>query len=235
MKQFLKNELTGWSFGEVFWLFFSCAVIVGLSIYWGDSLMGMISSTAGIAYSICAGKGKLSAYFFGVINSLLYGMISFEAQLYGETMLNILYYFPMQFVGFYVWRKNMNQETHEVKKRYMSNRGRVLLVLAIAVSTWLYGLFLKRIGDAMPFIDAFTTAASVIALIISIGMYAEQWWIWLVVNALSVYMWWCNFRSGSDNMATLLMWVVYLITAVLMIVKWGREAKEKESCNKAFS
>ena len=37
-------------------------------------------------------------------------------------------------------------------------------------------------------------------------------------------MWWCNFVAGSDNLATLLMWVVYLVNAIIMCVKWEREA-----------
>ena len=58
--------------------------------------------------------------------------------------------------------------------------------------------------------------------------FAEQWWIWVAVNVFSVYMWWCNFMTGSDNMATLLMWVVYLGNAIIMLVKWEKEAKNHE-------
>lgn len=80
-------------------------------------------------------------------------------------------------------------------------------------------------GDAMPFVDSFTTTASVFAMIVSIKMFAEQWWIWVAVDVFSVYMWWCDFTSGSDNMATLLMWAIYLGNAVIMLIKWEREAR----------
>lgn len=119
MRDFVKNELTGWKKFEVLWLVLACGVITGLSIYWGDTVMGIISSTTGVACVVCTGKGKLSAYIFGLINSILYAIIAYKATLYGETMLNALYYVPMQFVGFYIWSKNMNSETHEVAKKYM--------------------------------------------------------------------------------------------------------------------
>lgn len=226
MKQFLKNELTGWKCMEVLWLLFCCGVITGVSIYWGDSLMGIVSAVCGVAYVVCNGKGKLSAYLFGVVNCVLYAIISYHAGYYGETMLNAAYYLPMQFVGFYVWSRHMNTETHEVQKSRMKLRGRLLLVLAIAVSTVLYGLLLRQLGDTMPFIDSFTTVSSVIAMVIAIRMYAEQWWIWFAVDLISVYMWWKNFQTGSDNMATLLMWVVYLANAVIMLIRWEREAHQ---------
>lgn len=225
MRDFIKNELTGWKKFEVFWLVLACGVITGLSIYWGDTVMGIISSTTGVACVVCTGKGKLSAYIFGLINSVLYAIIAYKATLYGETMLNFLYYVPMQFVGFYIWSKNMNSETHEVAKKYMKNSGRIILLLSILTATYFYGLVLRFLGDAMPFVDSFTTVSSVVAMIVSVKMFAEQWWIWVAVDIFSVYMWWCDFQSGSDNMATLLMWVVYLGNAIIMLVKWEREAK----------
>lgn len=227
MKRFFKEELSGWKGMEVAWLVIACVVITGLSIYWGDTLMGIISSTTGVACVVCTGKGKLSAYIFGLVNSILYAIISYKAQLYGETMLNAIYYVPMQFVGFYIWSKNMNQETHEVEKKHMRNTGRVWMVLAILVGTVVYGLLLQQMGDAMPFVDAFTTVSSVVAMAVSVKMFAEQWWIWIAVDVFTVYMWACNFMTGQENIATLLMWIVYLGNAIIMCIRWEKEIRDK--------
>ena len=225
MQQIIVKELSGWKKSEIAWLLTACTIITGLSLYWGDSLLGIVSSVSGVACVVCTGKGKLSAYVFGLVNSILYAIISYHATLYGETMLNALYYVPMQFVGFYVWSKHMDQETGEVVKKRMKPMGFAILCVTIALATILYGLFLKYLGDAMPFVDAFTTVSSVVAMIISVRMYSEQWWIWIAVDIFSVYMWWCDFQRGNDNMATLLMWAVYLGNAVIMLIKWEKEAR----------
>ena len=229
MSEFLRSELTGWKKHEIAWLAAASLIIMGLSVYWGDTLMGIVSSVTGVICVVCTGKGKLSAYLFGLINCVLYAIISYQAALYGETMLNALYYVPMQFVGFHVWRKNMNQETAEVIKRRMKPLHFLALTASIAAATFAYGLLLRHLGDAMPFVDSFTTVSSVAAMIISVWMFAEQWWIWVAVDVLSVYMWWCNFRAGSDNMATLLMWVVYLGNAVIMLIRWEKEARSRNA------
>ena len=225
-KEILKNEISGWKGAEIAWLVTACAIITSLSIYWGDSLMGIISAATGVACVVCTGKGKLSAYTFGLVNCVLYAIISYEAKLYGETMLNAIYYVPMQFVGFYIWAKNMNTETHEVNKRHMSKKYRIICLLSMVAATIGYGIILKYLGDAMPFVDSFTTVSSVIAMIISVKMFSEQWWIWIAVDVFSVYMWLCNFIAGSDNMATLLMWIVYLGNAIIMCIKWEKEIKK---------
>lgn len=227
MKKYIKEELSGWKKAEVFWLVLACVVIAGLSIYWQDTLMGIISATTGVACVVCTGKGKLSAYVFGLVNSVLYAIISYRSQLYGETMLNAVYYVPMQFVGFYIWSKNMNAETHEVDKHHMKMMGRIAMVLAIAVGTIAYGYLLKYMGDAMPFVDAFTTVSSVVAMIVSVKMFAEQWWIWIAVDVFTVYMWACDYMAGNDNMATLLMWIVYLGNAIIMCIRWEKEIRRK--------
>ena len=228
MKKLIKNEITGWKKWEIFWLLTAMLIIIGLSIYWEDTPMGVISSTTGIICVVCTGKGKLSAYFFGLINSVLYAIIAFEATYYGETMLNLIYYVPMQFIGFYVWSRHMDEESHEVEKRHMKNSGRIILILAIIAGTFAYGYILKLLNDAMPFVDAFTTVSSVAAMIISVKMFAEQWWVWVAIDIFSVYMWYVDFSKGSDNIATLLMWAVYLGNAIIMLVKWEKECRKRE-------
>ena len=90
-KKFIKNEIEGWKKLEITWLLIACAAIVGLSIYWDDTVMGIVSSTTGVICVVCTGKGKLSAYIFGLVNTVLYAIISYKAALYGETMLTALY------------------------------------------------------------------------------------------------------------------------------------------------
>ena len=226
IKKFIKNELAGWKFWEAAWLLIACAVIMALSIYWEDTVMGIISAVTGVACVVCTGKGKLSAYIFGTVNVVLYAIISYQAKYYGEVMLNALYYFPMEFYGFYVWNKHMNSDTHEVEKKQMNTKGRVIMAAAVVFGTIGYGYFLRRLGGALPFVDALSTVVSVVAMIVSVKMYMEQWILWIVVDVVTVAMWGIAFANGNDSIATLLMWIVYLGNAVIMYIKWAKEAKQ---------
>lgn len=53
----------------------------------------------------------------GTINTVLYAIIAWKARYWGEVMLNLIYYVPMNFVGMYMWSKNMNKDTEEVVKK----------------------------------------------------------------------------------------------------------------------
>lgn len=226
LKNLISSELQGWKKWELTWLVLACVVITALSIYWQDSVVGIVSATTGVACVVCTGKGKLSAYIFGLINVLLYALIAWQAKYYGEVMLNLIYYLPMQFYGFYIWSKHINPETKEVEKRNMGKKGRLYLIIIVVICTAAYGYLLMKLRGSLPFVDALSTVVSVIAMIISIKMYSEQWILWIVVDIVTVVMWGVAFFKGNDSIATLLMWIVYLGNAVIMYIKWTKEANK---------
>ncbi len=222
---YLKSELLGWKKWEISWLVIACAVIVSLSIYWQDTIVGIISATSGVICVVLTGKGKLSAYIFGGINTLLYGYIAYQSQFYGEVMLNILYYFPMQFYGFYIWRKNIDNTTGEVIKRSLTPKWIGYLFAIVGISTLVYGYILTMINGNLAYVDAFSTVVSVVAMIVSIKRYSQQWLLWILVNVVTIFMWaYAFFIQGGESIATLLMWCIYLINAVIMYAKWRKEA-----------
>lgn len=229
VKKFIENEIHGWMAWEVVYLTLSCILITFIGAINGDTILGIISALSGILYVLLNGKGKPSAYIFGLINSVLYGYISFKATLYGETMLNFIYYVPMQFVGFYIWTKNINADTNEVYKRQMSFSKRLMTTAVVFVGTLIYGFILRFMGDNMPYIDAFTTVASVVGLIVAVRMYTEQWVIWFIVDFVTVIMWFMAYRNSQENIATCVMWVMYTITAVVMLKRWNREIKREQN------
>lgn len=61
---------------EIFWLIFATVSVLLISIMIGDSVVGIISALSGIICVVQTARGKLSAYFFGVINCILYSIIS---------------------------------------------------------------------------------------------------------------------------------------------------------------
>lgn len=225
MKKFIKNEIQNWKPLEIIWLITACLIILSLSIYWKENLVGIISSLSGIVCVILTGKGKLSSYIFGMINTVLYAYIAFTATYYGEVMLNVFYYVPMNVVGFILWSRNINQNNQEVVKTQLKNKYKVLIFALSFIAVFLYGLVLKQLGGSLPFADSASTVFAVTAQILCVKRCTEQWIMWILVNILNISIWAINFSQGGDNIATLLMWSVFLINAIFMFIKWHRESK----------
>lgn len=226
LKEYFKLETSGWKWYELLYLAVCTLAILIPSIITGDSLMAIISATCGAISVVLTGKGKLGTYIFGGIQCALYAIISYRATYYGETLLNVLYLLPLEVVGFRSWMKNMNSENAEVIKLQMSWRQRGIWAAVLAAGTVALGFALKHFGDAMPFMDAFTTVGTMIAFVLTVKRYSENWWIWIAINVATVIMWIGNVAKGGENasVATLLMWSVYLVNSVIMLIRWQREA-----------
>lgn len=224
----MKKIINGWKPLEIAWLVFASVIIFALSIYWKDNFIGICSALTGVWCVILTGKGKRSSFVFGMINVLLYIYISWKARFFGEVMLNLLYYIPMNFVGWFAWTKHMNQDTGEVSKEKLSPKWSIITYSATAVGIVAYGIILKLMGGNLPYIDSMSTVISVVAQILSVKRLKEQWILWIVVDAVSVIMWGINYAQGGESIATLLMWAVYLVNAIIMYIKWNREAKNCE-------
>lgn len=223
-----KNEFRGWRTWELLWLAANCVVILGLSLYWKDDPVGTLSALTGVAYVVFNGKGKLMTYLFGVANAALYAVVSYQSGFYGEVMLNVIYYLPMQFYGFYIWSKNMDCETHEVKKRRLTAKGRLSLAVAIVICTVGYGFLLRALGGTLPFVDSLSTIVSIFAMVMAIRMYVEQWTMWFIVNAVSTVMWAVSFSQGGEHISVLAMWALYIANSIVMHIKWSCEVKRKQ-------
>ena len=206
---------------------FANIVILGVSLYQGDTPIGILASVTGVICVILCGMGRVSNYFFGTINVILYAYIAWKSTYYGDVMLNLLYYFPTNIIGWIAWSKNINSETNTVYKKRMSIKQDILLVLVSAVGVVGYGYILKLLGGNLPLVDSMSTVLSVIAQILMIKRYMEQWIIWIVVDVVSVIMWVVALPTEGGSIAVLLMWSVFLANAIIMFVKWLKESKQQ--------
>lgn len=226
LQETIKNELTGWKKWEIIWLVLTSILITSVSIYIGDTPLGIITALLGILCVICTGKGKLSAFVFGLLHVVAYAIIAYQSKYYGEVMLNIIYYAPMQFYGFYIWSKNMNPDTNEVYKRSLNMKNTTIMLIAVAVLTLSYGMLLQWLNGSLPYVDALSTVVAIVALYISVKMYAEQWILWIIVDFATVIMWLVAVADGTGSVAVLLMWTIYLLNAFIMYFKWKGETNE---------
>ncbi|MGN0437595.1 MAG: nicotinamide riboside transporter PnuC [Lachnospiraceae bacterium] len=221
----LKREFSGWKKWQIIWLIFANVIILGVSLYLGDTAIGILASLTGVTCVILCGMGKVSNYFFGTINVLLYAIVAWNAKYYGDVMLNLLYYFPTNIIGWVAWIKHMDKEKNEVYKKRMTWKQDVILALVSVVGVLGYSYILKLLGGNLPIVDSMSTVFSVIAQILMIKRFMEQWVIWIIVDIVSVIMWIAAFFNGGESVAVLIMWSVFLVNAVIMFVKWLKETK----------
>lgn len=223
----LNNYFKDWSLFEKIWLFVFTLTILGLSLYWQDSLIGIVASLTGIWCVVLVAKGRISNYYVGLINVVAYAYVAWGWKYYGEVMLNIGYYFPAQFVGLYLWSKNKINDK-EVEVKFMTNKSRILWSIVSVVGVISYGYLLKYLGGNLPFTDSLSTTLSVIAMVLMIWRYMEQWILWIIVDIASIILWFVVLLNGGNDISILIMWIAYLINAIYGLINWIKMYREQE-------
>jgi nicotinamide mononucleotide transporter len=192
-------------------------------------LVGSIAGIAGVLCVVLVAKGSIWNYLFGIVNVSMYAYISYKAALYGDAALNALYYVPMQFIGFWQWRKRgavMNEAEAggnpvQVKARRFDWKQRALLFSGCAVAVIAVGFLLRYFGDPQPFKDSTTTVLSIVAQALMALAFMEQWVLWIITNVVSVVMWAvCVARGEAHAAVMMIMWSFYLLNSLNGLRVW---------------
>lgn len=228
IKDFLLRELKGFSLFEK--IFLSCVIIflIGSSFVLNDSKIALISAICGVSYSFLAGKGKISCYFIGMLGTFCYCYIAYKNALYGNLALYAFYYFPMYIIGIINWSKNLNEKSGSIIKTYLSKKERLLYFPLMFFAAIILGFILSSFGGKTPFIDSIATVFSIFGQILTVKRCYEQWYVWIVVNILTLIMWIIAYLNGSNCFATIIMWLIYTFFAFYFLVKWKAELISNE-------
>ena len=154
----------------------------------GWDTLGFIVAVTGIVNLVLCAKGNIWNYAFGIVYNAIYVYIAWHTKLYADSAIYLLYYLPMQFIGWGQWKKNRNQESGAVNARHLTGRMALTLLavaaLLIPLFAWILGL--PAIGDSQPWLDSVTTVISILAMYMMVKAIAEQWYIWIVLDAVQV-------------------------------------------------
>ena len=213
-----------WTWFERIWLLLFSIVNVFLYLKWDSGLIGLISAMSGMLCVVLVAKGKISNFVFGIVNTATYAYISYGYGLYGESMLNALFYLPTQFIGLWMWQRHrsvnkVRDEDIEIKR--LSVKGWAIVIASVVVGAYAYMHVLMALDAQQVRIDSVAVVMSVVAQILLTLRYAEQWVLWILVNLLSIVLWVVTLsQSGGSDYTMPVMWTAFLINSIYGWINW---------------
>lgn len=174
---------------------------------------------AGFFYLYCSIKQYITLWIWGVISSLLYIYIFYQARFYAGAFLQI-YYVAISFYGYAYWyiKRNKSTENTELNIQIAGFKKLLFFVGAIILLTTLIGFLLKQYTNSyVPFSDAFTFAGGLIATWMLARKYIEQWLFWIVIDCYSVVLY-----SIQHLYLTAILYFVYFVMAIVGYYEWKK-------------
>ena len=216
-----KQELFGgWKPFEAAWLLLFIAMQIGIYIYNPDSILGMVSGIAGIICNVFVSKGKISNYFFGLIFAYTYFYISLGANFLGEMNTTLYVYIPAQFIGYFLWKANMQKEQNSaaVIAKALTVKGWIGLLAFLIIGTLLFVELLNYYGGSSTGLDGLSTIIEIAAQVLMVLRYREQWLLWIVLNIISIALW-------AENTSMYVMYSAYLLNSLYGYYNWSKLQK----------
>lgn len=177
-----------------------------------------------------ARKEKILVFPFGIINVAIYIYICFEARLYANAGINMVY-LASNIFGWYMWSRT-GDDNQKLQIRRNSPRQQIITwssVLLIYVAVFFLLRWVNRddaayLASWLPRIDAFNTSFFLVATILMAVKRLENWHFWIIGNIVSIPIYASQglyFTSGQ--------YAVFLVLAIMGLREWNAKAKSNHA------
>lgn len=165
-----------------------------------DIIIEALGFTIGIMYLWWEYHADPRLWLVSLIMPLISMWIYFHKGLYADFAINI-YYFVIAIYGYIAWTRK-SKKGDSAKETKNADKGMskdtipithipvrmALLYGALALALWgaLYCVLRFLTDSTVPLADAYTTALSIVGMLLLAKKYIEQWIVWILVDAVCV-------------------------------------------------
>ena len=223
-----------------------------------------VGAIMGVINTVLSANGNIWTFLFGVLDVSIGAYANYDSGNMGQFAQHAFYFLPMQFIGWWQWRKlgagrriaktnteasKLNTEVSKLKARRLSGKQWIYVGLAIVLGTALcYGILywidlkqfeagkIAEIDKAKLFLDSFVLVLNFAGQILMSYAYADQWYLWNLVNIFSIMLWANRLMSADSDSYTLVMvikYVFYLLNSINGLRIWlklSRPAPLSSAC-----
>ena len=193
----------------------------------------------GLLYLWLEYRADIRLWIVGLVMPLVHGTLYYKAGLYADCSMQV-YYVLAGLYGWLVWRNAPYKKARAAGSAAAEQNARTarsaepaavrightplryaagLIAVYAAAHAGIYFLLSRFTNSTVPFWDAMTTAASIVAMWMLSRKYVEQWLVWLAVDLITVGLY---LYKGIPLTAGL--YALYSALAVAGYLRWRHEA-----------
>ena len=178
-----------------------------------DTLLALCSGIAGVISVVLCSQKKYAFYFWGILQLITIMIISYQSGLHGKLVENAFYLITM-FIGMNIWKKNTTDNTTQVRTMDWADYvtfGCLFLPFAIILS---YSI-VSQYNTEQIVLDTITTVIGIIAQIMLVLRFREQWVLWFILDVLCIVLW-----AKDGNWCLMVQYIFWTINCVYGYFCW---------------
>lgn len=170
----------------------------------------------GLIQGVLAMLNKRSNWIVYAAQMALLVIFSFHVRLYGDMIQSAVYMFVCLF-SFWSWKNGSSIDTTHIKFK-----SAVVITIITLLSTATFGYILSSTDDPLPYIDAFTTVTTVVALLMMSAHKVECWIVWLINDIAYMYQY---FNLPNQALYLFGLYCIWTLMAIGSYINWNRISK----------
>ena len=190
--------------------------------------MQIFTLVTGVIYIVLEIRQKNFMWVVGIATSIAAMWVFFRQGLYASFALNA-YYLVTSFIGLWQWgrAKMMLKQTDDapgqgddIHLNRLTLKTIAVSALVVVAGTFVLSEVMAALENPMSVMDASVAVLSAVATWWLVRSYLEQWWLWIIADALSTIM--CA-TQGLWWMTAL--YAAYSLSAVYGYIHWKRNGR----------
>ena len=184
--------------------------------------LDIFTTVLGLVYILLEYRASIWLWVVGIIMPALDIWLYWSHGLYGDAGMAV-YYTLAAVYGYAVWKWGKNSEVKELPITYMK-KSLYLPTLVCFLLAWAatYYILVTFTNSTVPPQDSFTNALSFVGLWALARKYIEQWFFWIIVDAVCCYLY---VVKGIPFKA--LLYGLYVVIAIAGYRKWKQMINNK--------
>mgnify|MGYP002623702466 CR=1 FL=1 len=181
-----------------------------LTTYWLD----LLTTVLGLLYIWLEYRASIALWLVGIVMPALDIYLYWSHGLYGDAGM-AMYYTVAAIYGYIVWKWGGGVKTELPITRMPLSKYLPVAVFFLVAWGATYYVLITWTNSTVPLLDAFTNALSFVGLWALARKYIEQWFFWIVVDAVCCYLYVSKgipFKAG--------LYGLYVVIAVMGYFKW---------------
>lgn len=185
-----------------------------------DHWLDITTTLLGLIYIFLEYRASIMLWLVGIIMPALDIVLYYTHGLYGDAAMAV-YYTLAAIYGWLVWkfgRKHQQKDGEEMPITHMPKRlypAAIIFFVVAWAATWF--VLSHYTNSNVPVLDGFTNALSFVGLWALARKYLEQWLFWILVDAVSCYLY-----VIKDIPFKASLYGLYVIIAVKGYFRWRK-------------
>ncbi len=185
-------------------------------------VLGVLLSIAYLWLSI---RQNILLWPVGILSAVMYIIVFYDSKFYADMGLNA-YYFVISIYGWIHWSNRGGEKNAGLPVTNVGVIRATVLLGIILVLFAVTGYLLDHLTDSpVPYWDALTTAASVVATWMLTRKILEHWILWVFIDIVSM-----GLYIYRGLYPTAILFAIYTTMAVIGFVQWKRSQMLEGKC-----